>query len=381
MFRGSAARARRSLVKGSEALVSAAPRYQRPPSWIPGLRVLLAFYTPLLFGYAIDRLSAFIPVAIGAGILALVDPLGSTPRRAMTITLTTLAGALAFSIGAAVGESALLAIAFIFVAVWASGIATGFGFSGLRAGLWTISVAIFGISNAGLSQGLFSTVGILAGGAWALFLALGPFRNEIGPLVNILNRPALMRMAEPPLRDLMSRARDHLNLKTALGRHAVRMAATAALGLTISFMLGRPIVGWIAGAATLVTNPSVRSLRQRGLAVLIGALLGSAIAWSIETFAASTSIALLVAAPLLFFGANLRAVDFSTWTTLYTAFNLTAFFVAGGWSGNLAIYSGKILDTLIGVGLAVLVGWATFPYDERDRLDAELRFTIGRTLS
>lgn len=356
---------------GAETLVSAAPHYEKPPTWLPGLRVLLAFYAPILLGLAIGRPGLLVPVGIGAGMLALVDPMGSTVRRTVTIGATTLASAGVFAVGATVGQIAPLTIFFMFVVVYIAGLSVELGGAGLRSGLWIVTAAIFGISNTGITPGYFSATGILFGGLWALFLAAVPFRNEELPLSEIISRESVRSMTLPRLRGLFDSLPDHLMLRTALGRHALRMSSSAALALSVSYMLGRPTIGWIAGATIAVLNPQVRLFRARSTSLFIGTALGAGVAFLLAMMTSSVTVMLVLVAPVLFLAANLRTVDYGAWITLYSTFNLVMLFVTTGNGSDALIISNKLLDTLIGLAIALLVAWATFPYSERERLDEE----------
>ncbi len=371
MLSALASKTSESVRSGAKTLASAAPRYEKPPTWLPGLRVLLAFYAPMLLGLAIGRPGLLVPVGIGAGMLALVDPMGSTVRRSITIGATTLASAAVFAVGAGVGQIAPLTIAFVFVVVYIAGLSVELGGAGLRAGLWIVTAAIFGISNTGITPGYFSATGMLLGGLWALFLAAVPFRNEERPLSRILSREAIRAMAAPRLQGLIASLPDHLKLRTALGRQALRMSSAAALALSVSYLLERPTIGWIAGATIAVLNPQVRLFRARSTSLFIGTALGAGVAFVLAMLTSNITLMLALVAPVIFLAANLRTVDYGAWITLYSTFNLVMLFVTTGNGSDVSMISNKLLDTVIGAAIALLVAWTTFPYSERERLDEE----------
>lgn len=356
---------------GAQKFAAVAPRYETPPTWMPGLRVLLAFYIPMLLGQAIGRPGLLVPVGIGAGMLALVDPMGSTVRRVVTIGATTLASAAVFAVGASVGQIAPLTIVLMFAVVYLAGLSVELGGAGLRSGLWIVTAAIFGISNTGITPGYFSSAGMLLGGLWALYLAAVPFRNEERPLRRIISHQSVREMTLPRLRGLLASLPDHLMLRTALGRHALRMASAAALALSISYLLGRPTVGWIAGATIAVLHPQVRLFRARSTSLFIATALGAGVAFVLAMLTSDAAIMLVLVAPVIFLAANLRTVDYGAWIALYSTFNLVMLFITTGNGADAMLISDKLLDTLIGAAIALIVAWATFPYSERRRLDEE----------
>lgn len=363
----------------SAALASAAPRYEKPRTWVPGLRVLLAFFTPMLLGLASGRPGLFVPIGVGAGMLALVDPMGGSIRRAVVIGATTLASALVFQLGALVGTFPPLAVVLMFAVVYAAGLSTELGSAGVRSGLWIVTAVVFGISNSGINPGYFSAPGILIGGAWALFLALVPFRNEQAALSELISRDKIEAYAQWRVSRLRDDLPHHFALRTALGRHALRMASATALGLTLSYLLERPTVGWIAGATVAVLSPQVRLFRMRSASLFIGTALGVAAAWAVARSGLDVTGMLFVSAPLIFMAANLRSVDYASWVTLYSAFNLVMLFVSTGNGTDAALLSTKLIDTALGATIALVVAGVTFPRSERERLDEEIHWDLAGT--
>ncbi len=148
------------------------------PFWMAGVRVLLALYAPLLLGVAVNQPLLFVPVGVGALVGALVDPGCATSRRAWTIGVTTLLAAVAFALGDLVGQTPLTAIPFVTVVVFACGLAPEFGTAGIRGSLYVGTCALLGIASSGVDPGFITAPGLLAGGLWALLLAVGPFRQS-----------------------------------------------------------------------------------------------------------------------------------------------------------------------------------------------------------
>lgn len=327
---------------------------------LPGLRVLLALYAPLLLGMAIARPHNLVPVAVGALMGALVDPGCSTQRRALTITATALLGSIAFAVGDLAGQVPALAVAFVTLVAFASGFAPEFGAAGIRGSLYVVTSALLGVASTGVNPGFITAPGLLLGGAWALLLAVGPFRQQGAPVCGPVLRA----------RRLTDNLREHLMLRTAIGRHAARTAVVVGFAMSLSFALQRPAISWIAGAAIAVLHPRASAHGVRGVRLVTGTLVGGIAAVLLADALGPTSVLLLALAPALFLSVSLRAVDYVAYTIASTAFMLalSAFTMRMGWG----LFDARIVDTALGVTLALTVARFTMPLGERDRLAAEI---------
>lgn len=329
------------------------------PYWIAGIRVVIALYAPLLLGLAFST-QAFIPVAVGALVGALVDPGCSTARRAWTIATTSALAALAFAVGDLAGQSPLAAIPFIIAIAFACGLAPEFGAAGIRGSLYIASCALMGIASTGVDPGYITAPGLLLGGAWALVLAVGPFRQNGVPHRDFRKRT----------RNLATNLRSHLLLESAIGRHSARIAVAMGLALSLSFVLDRPTVSWIAGAALAILHPRVRAHGTRAARLFVGTLVGGVAAVALAELL-GPSVALLVAlVPALFLTVSMRSVDYVTYTIASTVFMLAL--SAFTWHVGWGLFDARVIDTVIGVLIALIVGGLSMPPRERARLAAEI---------
>jgi len=329
------------------------------PYWTAGIRVVLALYAPLLLGLALDT-HAFIPVAVGALVGALVDPGCSSARRAWTIGTTSALAAFAFAIGDLAGHSPLAAIPFIIGVAFACGLAPEFGAAGIRGSLYIASAALMGIASTGVDPGYITAPGLLAGGVWALVLAVGPFRQSGVPHRGLRRRT----------RSLAANLRSHLRLESAIGRHSARIAVAMGLALSLSFALDRPAVSWIAGAALAVLHPRARAHGTRAARLFVGTLVGGVAAVALADLL-GPSVALLVAlVPALFLSVSMRSVDYVTYTIASTVFMLAL--SAFTWNMGWGLFDARLIDTVIGVLIALIIGGLSMPPRERERLAAEI---------
>jgi len=329
------------------------------PYWIAGIRVVIALYAPLLLGLAVNT-HAFIPVAVGALVGALVDPGCSSARRAWTIATTSALAALAFAIGDLAGQNPLAAIPFIIAVAFACGLAPEFGAAGIRGSLYIASCALMGIASTGVDPGFITAPGLLVGGAWALVLAVGPFRQSGVPHRDFRKRT----------HNLAANLRSHLLLESAIGRHSARIAVAMGLALSLSFALDRPAVSWIAGAALAILHPRARAHGTRAARLFVGTLVGGVAAVALAELL-GPSVALLVAlVPALFLTVSMRSVDYVTYTIASTVFMLAL--SAFTWHVGWGLFDARLIDTVIGVLIALIVGGLSMPPRERERLAAEI---------
>lgn len=343
-----------------EAIAAPLPDPQGRMLWVPGVRVVLALYAPLLLGVAIGNVGLMIPVAVGALVGALVDPGGPSARRATALLGTAIFGAAAFSAGTLAGKSPLAAILFVVSLLFATGLSPAFGAAGTRAGLYVATLGLLGIASTGPNPGWITSPGVLIGGAWSLALALGPFRQGGDMRVPLDERVC----------DFGSSLREHLVLGTALGRHAARVAVAGGLGLAVSLALGLDHTTWVAAAAVAVLHPHVTSCAKRGARLLGGTLLAAfAIALLLHAITPGP-VLLAVAAPLLLLAVSVRNVDYLYYTVALTAFMLVL--SSFGDPSGLSLAGARVLDTVLGVGIAVIVWLVSMPHSERERLREEL---------
>lgn len=345
------------------AVLTAGTTLVRPtgrPFWIAGIRVLLALYAPLLLGVALNLPGTFVPIGIGALVGALVDPGCATNRRAWTIGATSILAASAFALGDFAGRQPLTAIPFAVAVVFVCGLAPEFGAAGIRGSLYVATCTLLGIASSGVDPGFVTAPGLLIGGAWALLLAVGPFAQHGHP------HRSFMRRA----RSLTANLKIHLRLDSAIARHSARMAVAVGVALALSFALQRPMVTWIAGSALAVLHPRVTAHATRSVRLLVGTLVGGLGAVLMAEAFGPGALLMIALAPAIFLAVSVRSVDYVAYTVTSTAFflALSAFTTHMNWG----LLDARLVDTAIGVVLALLIGLLSMPPRERERLNDEI---------
>ena len=140
--------------------------------------------------------------------------------------------------------------------------------------------------------------------------------------------------------------------------------------MSLSYTLQRPAISWIAGAAIAVLHPRASAHGVRGIRLVAGTLVGGLAAVVLADALGHSASLLLALAPALFFSVSVRSVDYVAYTIASTAFMLalSAFTFGLGWG----LFDARIVDTAIGVSLALTVARFTMPPRERERLADEI---------
>src|SRR3954466_1105039 len=145
------------------------------PAYAGGIRAALATVAPIVF-------TMLVPLPAGAGTWmslaglngALIDRGGPYRTRAALMSVLAVASAVAVLIGSVIGGHAVLAVIATFVVALLCGLARGWTDVGPGFGvtiLVTFAIAI-AVPSATVSGALVRAAFILAGGAWAMLLAI-----------------------------------------------------------------------------------------------------------------------------------------------------------------------------------------------------------------
>ena len=143
--------------------------------------------------------------------------------------------------------------------------------------------------------------------------------------------------------------------KAALG-YGILLGCAGASAATIGYLLHLEHVGWVTGACLLVMRParSLLLLRTigRAVSVTIGALAAAAFA------TVSPPNTLIAAAILLVLGAATATHD-SRWyvTPGFTTFLALSLILQGAGESPAGRFNERVLETLLGVGIALVFGW------------------------
>jgi hypothetical protein len=167
--------------------------------------------------------------------------------------------------------------------------------------------------------------------------------------------------ARPPIRDAFTTLRANLTIESTACRHALRLAAAVGIATGIYRVLQLPRGYWMPLTALLVLKPEFHDTFARGIARIIGTILGAGVATLIvrEFDPGHSALAALVVASVLGCYAVFR-VNYAVFTVFVTGY--VVFVLMLGGVGELAAATSRTIDTVAGgfLALAIYAIWPTW---------------------
>jgi uncharacterized membrane protein YccC len=166
--------------------------------------------------------------------------------------------------------------------------------------------------------------------------------------------------------------RDNLTFDSAIFCHAIRLGITLSIGFICYRLTNLPMGYWITLSIMFVLKPNLGGTFVRFFQRVGGTLLGAAIAAILLATISSKPILDIIIILNVFFGIALIAVNYGSSVVFFSIFvlliaDMTDLHDAMGWQ-----FAGlRILNTLIGAGLAFGTHYLLWPNWERDRLPSQ----------
>lgn len=344
-----AARARMWVRDFLQFWVNSLPHVTGAAPWILGLRSALAFVIPLLLGWLTGEHAMFFQVAVCAGALAMADPGGSFDRRTFTLLATGLFCASFFAVAQTVAFSQVATTLFIAVAVFLVSFTPEFANPGIRGGFLVASVALIGTAQHDVVTGMFSVQGFLYATPLVILLSTQLRRDSASYEAIYQNLEESWR-----LRVFFYHFLQHVLCRTAVSRHALRMAVSAFMAVNFSQLLGLDHPEWAAIASVILLHPTAPTFRARASALFTGTLLGCAVAAVFLMLIDSPVAAVALVCLSLVFATPFRHVDYAAYVTMYSVFFIGAVSLT---SADVATDLGltRIADTVVGVACSLVV--------------------------
>lgn len=139
--------------------------------------------------------------------------------------------------------------------------------------------------------------------------------------------------------------------------YGILLGSAGALAALLGYLMHLEHVGWATGACLLVMRPDRSMLFLRGvgraLSVVVGALAAALVAlWAPPSVALASLILLVVAAA--------TATQSSRWYIVpgFTTFLALSMIIQTSSSGPFARFTERTWETLLGIAIALLFGWA-----------------------
>jgi uncharacterized membrane protein YccC len=172
---------------------------------------------------------------------------------------------------------------------------------------------------------------------------------------------------------------DNLTFHSTGLRHALRLGLTAAIAVGVADLLNIPKSNWVAMTVLIILKPNFGGTFKTAVQRVGGTVLGAGVAMILASLMSNhwlllASMFILTAVAFAVKPLNYGLYVFVLTPLIILLLNVTH---ASNWEIGLV----RILDTLIGGGLALIGGYLFFPSWERQRLPAQLAKTIKADLT
>ncbi|MDN4613181.1 FUSC family protein [Leifsonia sp. F6_8S_P_1B] len=276
--------------------------------------------------------------SIGLGLAIGVIPAAANrlaPRRAgrWVTVLVGIVAAAAMTFGASLTRTPVLAV----VAIFVIGLVAPLWATRSRAGALVVSLAL-PLTGIGLS---FSSVGTTA--VLGLLMIGGSVYAWLVSLAWPQRLPPVRQQAPPP------------GSRAALS-YGVLLGCAGALAATTGYLLHLEHVGWVTGACLLVMRPTRSLLFLRTIGRAVSVTLGAFAAAAFSAWGPPDLV--LAIAVVLVLGAATATHD-SRWyvTPGFTTFIALSLILQGNGESPAGRFNERTLETLLGVGIALIFGW------------------------
>lgn len=191
------------------------------------------------------------------------------------------------------------------------------------------------------------------------------------------------RHAEPLLlikterQSLLSLLRENCTLESAIFRHALRLGVSLSIGVILYSITNLPMGYWITLTTMLVLKPNLGGTFQRFFQRVGGTILGAVVAAIILVAIATKPILDIISVITVFFGVALIGFNYGYSVVFLSIFILLITDTSNSTGWQFAEV--RVLNTLIGAGLAFASHYFIWPNWERDRFPRQLAIALRET--
>lgn len=174
--------------------------------------------------------------------------------------------------------------------------------------------------------------------------------------------------------------RNNLTFKSSCFRHAIRIGITSALAVLIAHLMHLPRGFWVPLTVVVIMAPDfggaflIRTL-QRGAGTILGGLF--AVLVISQTHNQILIFILLIV--FAFIAISMLTINYAVFVFFLTPLIVTVYSITD--AGDWHIPLDRVLDTLTGMGLALLGGHLLFPVWERDRFPERISSMLNTVCS
>lgn len=175
---------------------------------------------------------------------------------------------------------------------------------------------------------------------------------------------------EEEQRSPLSLLKENLTLDSAIFRHALRIGVSLTVGVILYSVTNLPMGYWVTLTIILVLKPNLGATFKRFFQRVGGTILGAVLAAILLATITSKSVLDIIILVTVFFGVSLIGFNYGYSVIFFSIFVLLIIDIGHPISWQLAGF--RVLNTLIGAGLAFASHYFLWPNWERDRLPSQL---------
>jgi uncharacterized membrane protein (TIGR01666 family) len=160
--------------------------------------------------------------------------------------------------------------------------------------------------------------------------------------------------------------RENLTFKSSTFRHSLRVAIVMLVGFLVSKILPFSHSYWILLTILVISKPGFSLTKQRNYQRIIGTIAGAIIGLTALTYIHDKNMLFVVLLVCMVLCYSFQRKNYVVSVLFMTPYVLVLFNFLG--MGGLSVASERIIDTLIGSGLAFLASYSLFPNWEHEKL-------------
>lgn len=173
--------------------------------------------------------------------------------------------------------------------------------------------------------------------------------------------------------------RTNLTLSSSIFRHSLRMAIAALTGFAVAKLIAYGHHSyWILLTITVILKPGYSLTKERNKQRLLGTLAGGLIGATLLLFIHDRTALFILMVGFMIGGYSFQRTNYVVMVVCITPFILILFHFLG--LGSLGIIEERIVDTVIGSGIAFLASYLLFPRWESQQIRTYLRDTLRANL-
>jgi Fusaric acid resistance protein-like len=319
---------------------------------VSGVRIGLFVITPLVTGLFLNRIPEAIFATLGTMTVSMVE--GQRPEWATNniLILVCVIYASGFAVGIVVSTTGFLVIPLyalgLFIISYAGVYPRVVNISSVCSIVFSIGIGLPGPSISVAGEGFLL---YFVGGLWALL-------GVVIPLLHSTSKPKPTTVSVPlhnpgfTYREKLTSLLNNLSVRSQPFRLSVAFSIIGAIGLLIAVDLGLTKASWVLiTICVLFLRSEISTTFSFSIMRIIGTIFGAAIGSVITTYVYNQSVLLL----FLFLFASVyfavRNINYAMTTLFLTPFILVLLNILS--PGQTALAQARLLDTLIGVALAL----------------------------